>query len=118
MPSGKGTLDSASGEWIDLITTTYGIASNGDDVTYGSNRGRKWPLNFLPTGSYSVYGNGGDISKRTESGQWWGATGGSPFSSFWKVRSYYLRMGAFSQGVGQGSNERGSGYAIRCVVRS
>ena len=96
--------------WYKLIGTSYGIPS-GANSTYSTNRIRKWPLNFMITGSYYSYsgtGMSGLITGRTNSGNWWSITGnGAGYVHILSSSSTWLS-----------SAYRGEGQAIRCVVRS
>jgi len=68
----------------------------------------KNPLNFLRTGYY--YRSYGKTDYRDASGVWWSITNNSPTHSF--------RLDTAPTNVNpQNSNYRGSGFAVRCVVR-
>ena len=108
-PRGWKMPSRADGDsWQNLFYTTYEVTNN----THGYNRVNRWPLNYMPTGLYNDSGSySGYASGRTTYGYWWSISGYSTRYSF----HLSVQIGGI---IAQNFVRRGTGYAIRCVVRS
>ena len=82
--------------------------NNVQNSTEGYNKINNWPLNFLRTGYYNrSYGN---IHIRTSDGLWWSVANYSNINA--------RRLNTYPSGiVPNGNGSRGTGFAVRCVVR-
>ncbi len=90
--------------FVNLITTTYGIGSN----TAGSTKLRSSPLNFAYTGYYNY--TSGKLSDETTYGAFWSRTAYSSTSAY----SLYF----YSSNVNpQGNYYRGGGRPLRCTMK-
>ena len=110
MPSINGTWSSPSGDYWDLLGTSYGISGEEWNL-YGGNKATGWPLNFMRTGYYESSHN----HSYKNWGIWWGNTAISSKES----NQLFISSDVGSAGGTQYySVSRGYGLAIRCVVRS
>ena len=89
--------------YVNLITTTYGIKSD----TAGSTKLRSSPLDFAYAGYYSTSGS---LSGETTYGGFWSRTAGGSSGA------YYLYF--YSSYVNPQSNgSRGNGFPLRCTAK-
>ena len=90
--------------FVNLITTTYGIGSN----TAGSTKLRSSPLNFAYTGYYNY--TSGKLSDETTYGYFWSRT---VYDSSSAYRLYFDSSHVSPQYYGF----RGDGRSLRCTVK-
>ena len=99
----KGWTLPTSSDYVNLITTVYGIANS----SAGSTSVRSAPLSFVYTGLYDATGS---FSLDSSYGLYWSRTAYS--TSF----AYLLYFNDRSV-IPQNNNPRGAGYAVRCVAK-
>lgn len=81
---------------------------NTDNVAPKANQLANFPLNFLRTGIYGY--SDGKVYDRTTTGNWWSATRSSATNA--------NNLNTNTTNVNpQNSNNRGNGFAVRCVAR-
>ncbi len=91
------------------LMEAYGLPSvNTEGITDKANQLANFPLNFMRTGYYH-YSNG-DLRYRLAAGVWWSGSSSSP------VDAYDLGT-TTANIVPQYTDNRGVGFAIRCVAR-
>ena len=100
----KGWTLPTKDNFVNLITTTYGITSS----SAGSTKLRSSPLDFAYTGYYNY--TSGSLSSETTVGYFWSRTAYSSASA------HYLSFNS-SLVVPQGNSSRGLGLPLRCTAK-
>ena len=99
----KGWTLPTKDNFVNLITTTYGITSS----SAGSTKLRSSPLDFTYTGYYSTSGS---LGNETTYGNFWSRT------AYASSSAYDLYFGSSSVGP-QGNGFRGAGRSLRCTAK-
>ena len=90
--------------YVNLITTTYGITSS----SAGSTKLRSSPLNFAYAGYYGY--SSGSLNSETAYGDFWSRT------AVISTVAYYLRFNSSAVNP-QSYYDRGSGFPLRCTAK-